>query len=103
MSSSSRPTILFLAHRIPYPPDKGDRIRSFYILEFLAERARVHLACLADEPVEAEAHARLARHCERVAVVPVGGPSRWVRALAALARGRTVSEGAFAVPDLERL
>ena len=32
----SRPKILFLAHRVPYPPNRGDRIRSFHLLRFLA-------------------------------------------------------------------
>ncbi|MFQ5630298.1 MAG: hypothetical protein ACE5I1_16125, partial [bacterium] len=40
--------ILFLAHRIPYPPDKGDKIRSYQVLRYLAERHEVHLACLVD-------------------------------------------------------
>ena len=66
--------VLHLAHRFPYPPDKGDRIRSFHTLRYLAGRARVYLACLADEPVPAGAEAELRRLCADVAVVPV---SRW--------------------------
>ena len=70
--------ILHLAHRFPFPPDKGDRIRTYHTLRFLAKRARVHLACLADEPVAPEALAELHNHCVRVAVVPLG-PGRWLR------------------------
>lgn len=33
--------ILFIAHRIPYPPDRGDKIRAFNILKHLASRKRV--------------------------------------------------------------
>ena len=51
---SSRPTILYITHRTPFPPDKGDRIRTFNVLRFLSEQADVHLACLADEPVSHE-------------------------------------------------
>ncbi len=40
--------ILFLAHRIPYPPDKGDKIRSYQVFKHLAARHEVHLACLID-------------------------------------------------------
>ena len=40
--------ILFISHRIPYPPNKGDKIRSFHILKYLAERHSVYLACLID-------------------------------------------------------
>ena len=45
--------ILFLAHRIPYPPDRGDKIRSWHILKHLAGLGRVHLACFADDAVDA--------------------------------------------------
>jgi len=59
-------------HRVPYPPDKGDRIRAFHVLKWLSQRAAVHLACLADEPVTEEVIAGLEPFCERLAVVPVG-------------------------------
>src|SRR5205807_1980534 len=100
MPGPSRPNLLYLVHRFPYPPDKGDRIRSFHLLRSLAARARVYLACLADEPVADEAFAALGRYCEQVAVVPAGGWRRWARGLGSLARGGTVTEGAFAVPQL---
>jgi sugar transferase (PEP-CTERM/EpsH1 system associated) len=45
--------ILFLAHRIPFPPDRGDKIRSFNILKHLSKLATVHLACFADDEADA--------------------------------------------------
>lgn len=91
---SNRRTVLFLAHRVPYPPDKGDRIRSYHLLRYLARQAEVYLACLADEPVSADSLDALRRLCRKVVAVPLG-LSRWLRALATLARGRTITEGAF--------
>ena len=41
--------ILFLAHRAPFPPNRGDRIRSYNILKYLAARATVHLVAFVDE------------------------------------------------------
>ena len=41
--------ILFLCHRIPFPPDRGDKIRSCHILKRLAEVAPVHVGCFADD------------------------------------------------------
>ncbi|WP_282756061.1 TIGR03087 family PEP-CTERM/XrtA system glycosyltransferase [Desulfuromonas thiophila] len=49
---SEKPDLLFIAHRIPYPPDKGDKIRSHYMLRHLCERYRVTLACLIDDPAD---------------------------------------------------
>jgi sugar transferase (PEP-CTERM/EpsH1 system associated) len=45
--------MIFLAHRIPYPPDRGDKIRSWHLLKHLASLARVHLACFADDEADA--------------------------------------------------
>ena len=42
--------ILFLAHRSPFPPDRGDKIRAFNVLKHLAARHRVHLVAFADDP-----------------------------------------------------
>jgi sugar transferase (PEP-CTERM/EpsH1 system associated) len=44
--------ILFLAHRIPFPPDRGDKIRSWHLLEHLGGLGRVHLACFADDEAD---------------------------------------------------
>ena len=45
--------ILFLAHRIPFPPDRGDKIRSWHLLDHLGRIGRVHLACFADDAADA--------------------------------------------------
>jgi sugar transferase (PEP-CTERM/EpsH1 system associated) len=99
LADSQRSPILYLVHRVPFPPDKGDRIRSFHILKFLSGQFRVHLATLADEPVSADTLATLRHHCERLAVVPLSR-LRGGRMLMALTRGRTLSEGAFDSPQL---
>jgi len=43
----------FLAHRIPFPPDRGDKIRSWHLLKHLASLGPVHLACFADDEADA--------------------------------------------------
>jgi sugar transferase (PEP-CTERM/EpsH1 system associated) len=55
--------LLFLAHRIPYPPNKGDKIRSWHILRHLARRHRVHLGCFIDDPADREHEAVLRQLC----------------------------------------
>ncbi len=42
--------ILFLVHRIPYPPNKGDKIRSYHFLKGLSQNYHVHLASFIDDP-----------------------------------------------------
>jgi len=46
---TAKKEILFLTHRIPYPPDKGDKIRSWRLLKHLTGRFDVHLACFVDD------------------------------------------------------
>lgn len=65
--------LLFLAHRLPYPPDKGDRIRSWHMLEHLAQRWEVDLGCLSDDPADEEHLPRMREICADVACAPVGG------------------------------
>lgn len=42
--------LLFLAHRIPYPPNKGDKIRSYHLLKHLAGNFKIHLGAFVDDP-----------------------------------------------------
>jgi len=53
------PDLLFLAHRIPYPADKGDKIRAWHLLEHLSRRYRVHLGAFVDDPEDW-------RHCDKL-------------------------------------
>lgn len=93
--------ILFLAHRVPFPPDRGDKIRSNHLLRRIAELAPVHVGALADDGAdmaqEPELAALAASHClvRRSAPLPLA-------ALAALGQGRPVSLAAFASARLQR-
>jgi len=41
--------LLFLVHRIPYPPNKGDKIRSYNFLKGLSNDYNIHLAAFIDD------------------------------------------------------
>lgn len=84
--------ILFLAHRVPFPPDRGDRIRSHHLLKALARIAPVHVGCFAEGDGAGEsALAEVAvSHC----IVPRGKPLAFAGIEAVLA-GKPVSLPAF--------
>ena len=42
--------LLYLVHRMPFPPNKGDKIRSYHLLRHLAKRYAVHLGTFVDMP-----------------------------------------------------
>ncbi|UUL83239.1 TIGR03087 family PEP-CTERM/XrtA system glycosyltransferase [Sphingomonas qomolangmaensis] len=93
--------ILFLAHRVPFPPDRGDKIRAHHVLKHLAKHARVHLVAMAD--VEADLHhdAVLAEHCASHAVI-WRSMGRAQAAATALLRRQPISIAAFAHPEYAR-
>lgn len=100
--------ILFLAHRLPYPPDRGDRIRSWHVLQGLAKLAPVHVAALIDDEAD-RVHVATVAEVAATVHVEARNPSR-LRAMArALVRGTPASVEAFhddrlarAVEDLLR-
>lgn len=94
--------ILYLSHRVPHPPNKGDRIRNWHLLRFLAQRHPVWLGCLADEPIPAESERILRETCCRVQIVPLGS-ARWLRGALSLVSGRSISEGIFLSRRLQRI
>lgn len=86
---------LFLAHRVPYPPDRGDKIRGWHMLRHLAARGPVHLVAFADDPRDLNHGAALSAVCASHHVVRRDKP-QWRAAIEALASGRPISLASFA-------
>jgi sugar transferase (PEP-CTERM/EpsH1 system associated) len=59
-----KPALLFLCHRIPYPPNKGDKIRSFHLFKYLSARYRIFLGAFIDDPGDWKHVDRLHEWCE---------------------------------------
>ncbi|HEX7010412.1 MAG TPA: TIGR03087 family PEP-CTERM/XrtA system glycosyltransferase [Phycisphaeraceae bacterium] len=94
--------VLMLAHRVPYPPDRGDRIRGYHLLRELARHFEVSLACLTHEPVTAAQQARLQELTTRLAIQPMGWWRPRSQALAALLTGQAITPNWFYSPALAR-
>jgi len=93
--------ILYLAHRIPYPPDKGDKLRAFHQLAHLAQAHRVWCACFVDDPADRAHVETLRRYCVDVVAPPLHRlPALW-RAGLALLSGATFTEGYYACPRFD--
>ena len=87
--------ILFLVHRVPYPPTKGEKIRAFHELQFLAARHSIDLFCFADSPEEVAEAQPLQEFCNRCYIEPLNRINRWSGASRSLLRGEPLSEGYF--------
>jgi len=94
--------ILYLCHRIPFPPDKGDKIRSFHQIRLLGSAHDVHVACLVDDPLDREHVASLRSYCRSVDAPYQSRAVGKVKALLALAGGTPLSVAAFDSPSLRR-
>ncbi len=92
---SAQAEILFLAHRIPFPPDKGDKIRSWRLLQFLSQRFRVHLACFVDDPADFAHEARLAALCESATLIPLDRTAAMARSARGLLDGAPLTLAYF--------
>lgn len=44
--------LLYLVHRLPYPPNKGDKVRSYHLLKHLLQQHRVFLGTFVDDPAD---------------------------------------------------
>ncbi len=92
--------ILYLCHRIPYPPNKGDKIRSYNQIQYLSQHHSIYLACLIDDRDDWQYVAPLRAMCRHVEVVDRKGFQEWWRMGMAFLGGQPLSLGAFFVPAL---
>jgi sugar transferase (PEP-CTERM/EpsH1 system associated) len=79
--------ILYLVHRIPYPPNKGDKVRSHHLLKHLAERHEVLLGTFVDDPDDQQHVPALSQWCSEVLALPLSPLPARVASLTGLLRG----------------
>lgn len=87
-------SLLFLAHRVPFPPDRGDKIRGWHVLRHLARSHRVHLCAFADDPRDLQPRPELIDATASRTIL-WRGKGRARAAVQALATGRPLSLTAF--------
>lgn len=80
-----------LVHRIPFPPNKGDKIRSYHLLKHLAKRYRVHLGTFVDDPNDWQYVDEVKRFCGETYFGKLHPFTARVRSIPALAARRPLS------------
>ncbi len=87
--------LLYLVHRLPYPPNKGDKVRSYHLLKHLAARHRVFLGTFVDDP-EDEIHIDTVRKlCAGLHVERLNPRLAKMRSLAGFLTGKALSLGYY--------
>lgn len=58
---STQPKILFFTSRIPYPLEKGDKLRAYHQIKHLSKKCDVVLCCISQQPISQKAHTELSK------------------------------------------
>lgn len=83
--------LLYLVHRLPYPPNKGDKVRSFHLLRHLAAKHRVFLGTFIDDP-EDEVHVeKLREFCTGMHIARLLPKLAKLRSLSGLLSGEALT------------
>ena len=94
--------LLYLVHRIPYPPNKGDKVRSYHILKHLAARHRVFLGTFADDPDDLQHVARLRELCAELRVIELSPRLARLRSVSGFAANEPLSVAYYRNAELAR-
>jgi polysaccharide biosynthesis protein PslH len=87
--------ILFISQRVPYPPNKGDKLRSFNEVKFLSQRHEISLVCLSDNHADLGHVRELEPYCASIDVVYLPKLRSKLRAMLALVSGKPLSLAYF--------
>ncbi|HTJ89164.1 MAG TPA: TIGR03087 family PEP-CTERM/XrtA system glycosyltransferase [Acidocella sp.] len=91
-----------LCHRIPFPPDKGDKIRAFHILKHLQRNFNVHLGCFYDDPSDESRIPTLRREVASLNCLPIRPALMKLRALSRVRPGKSLSVSYYQSKDMDR-
>ena len=83
--------LLYLVHRMPYPPNKGDKVRSYHLLKHLAARHQVFLGTFIDDPDDAQHLEALRAMCADLQVITLNPRRARLASLGALLGGRALT------------
>ena len=86
-----KPPLLYLVHRIPFPPNKGDKLRSHHLLKYLAEHYRVFLGTFVDYAEDWEHVVALREYCEDICVLGIQPKLARVLSLRGLLTGEALT------------
>lgn len=83
--------ILYLVHRLPFPPNKGDKVRSYHLLKHLASRHEVHLGSFIDDPDDEQHLPRVRELCASLHIAQLRPRTAKLTSLRGLLQGQALS------------
>jgi polysaccharide biosynthesis protein PslH len=94
--------LLYLVHRLPYPPNKGDKVRSYHLLKHLVRRHRVFLGTFLDDPDDEPYLGAVRALCADLHVARLHPTRARIASLAGLATGQALTLRYYADSGLRR-
>jgi sugar transferase (PEP-CTERM/EpsH1 system associated) len=94
--------LLFLTHRLPFPPNKGDKIRSYHILEHLACRHDVCVGAVVDDKDDLGVVAEVKARVQELVYGRIQARVRKLGALISVFRAKPISTSYFYSRRLQR-
>jgi sugar transferase (PEP-CTERM/EpsH1 system associated) len=94
--------LLYLVHRMPYPPNKGDKVRSYHLLKHLAEKHQVYVGTFIDDPDDAVHIDKLRALCAGLHVAPLNPVRARIDSLAGLLHGEALTLRYYRDAGLQR-
>jgi sugar transferase (PEP-CTERM/EpsH1 system associated) len=94
--------ILFISHRIPYPPDKGDKIRSFNEIKYLSQNNVVDIVTFIDNLRDYKYVKYLKQYCDELHIYPIRRVFFLMKAAISFLFGKTLSEGYYFSRKIEK-
>ena len=83
--------LLYLVHRLPYPPNKGDKVRSFHLMKHLAKRHKLYLGTFIDDPADEAYLDEVRGYCADLHVARLSPRRAKLRSLQGLLSGEALS------------
>jgi sugar transferase (PEP-CTERM/EpsH1 system associated) len=87
--------IFVLLSRVPYPIEKGDKLRAFHQIRCLSAKHDIILCALSDSVVHPEAVKVLGEYCSEVHILPIGKAGMIWNVLKAFMNGNPLQVGYF--------
>ena len=94
--------LLYLVHRLPYPPNKGDKISSYNMLNYFSSNWRIHLGTFIDDPDDWEYTEVVNGICEDTCILPLPSHKKITGSILGLLRRQSLSLNYYDNKELQR-
>ncbi|MEM9253815.1 MAG: TIGR03087 family PEP-CTERM/XrtA system glycosyltransferase [Pseudomonadota bacterium] len=93
--------LLYLVHRLPYPPNKGDKISSNNMLNYFSRGWRVHLGTFVDDPEDWQYQDEVRARCEDCCLVNLPAHRRLTGSIAGMLHNESLSLSYYGSRELQ--